>query len=74
MAVSLRQEYQAEREQIAKHAASVQRDLKAKAAGYEQEIVEQTKLSMAGVVYDSLALDLHRLLRQEVKNLQEKSL
>lgn len=66
-AASLRQEYQAERERIANRAADVQQDLRKSVAEFEEEIVEQTKLSMTGVIHDTLALDLQRLLHQEVK-------
>jgi hypothetical protein len=72
-AVLLRQEYQAERAEIAGHAANIQNALKMKVADYEQEIIEQTKLSMAGVVHDTLTLDLHRLLRMEVKDYLKKN-
>jgi hypothetical protein len=72
-AVSLRQEHQAERAEIAGHAANIQNTLKMKVADYEQEIVEQTKLSIAGVVHDTLTLELHRLLRMEVKDYLKKN-
>jgi len=68
----LRQRLKGDREEITENAAEVRRALGKNLDEYEQEIVERTKLSMAGVIHDTLSSDLHNLLRREVRSFIRK--